>query len=299
MSIRFAVLLSLLATVKGAVLLGPEVPVAPPVLAEANGAQYNAVIASASGDSLAAWFDQDRLGLYVTTIADDGTVVAPARRIYSGGASGIALCWTGTTYLITWFDSDTLGVLAMPLARDGAPTGAARLIAPGQTSTHTGALAWNGQHAFLAYYTSNSSSAVILDAQANVIRSDIALPNTPSGKSVVAAVGSTFHLFVRTLVIVPVSILVNRYEESISVVRFAGDGTPIDTSPTVVSSTGVSSQRGSTAARVRRDGSPARSDGDTGSRRALHDLHRQPVAGLSLPGTFARGLGRNRGRQCE
>src|SRR5258708_788368 len=235
--IRMAVLLSLIATVAGAVVLGPEVSVAPPVLGEASGAQVTAVIASAGGDSLAVWFDYDRNGLYVTTIAVDGTVAVPARRIYSGTASGISLCWTGATYLVTWYDYSA-GLLAMPLARNGAPTGAARLIAPAQTLTHTGALAWNGRRAFLAYYIfPGHSAAALLDERGNVIRTNIALPDTPSQQSVVVAVGSTFHLFVRTLQVVPVSPGVNRNEETITVLRFAGDGTPIDASGTVVSRT--------------------------------------------------------------
>lgn len=236
MHVRIAALLSLISAVAGAVVLGPEVAVAPPVLAEANGAQLNAVIASAGGDSLAAWYDYDRAGLYVTKIAADGAVAAPARRIYSGNAFGISLCWTGTTYLVTWYDNP--GVLAMPLARDGAPTGAARLIAPAQTLTHSGALAWNGQRAFLAYYIyPDHSAAALLDDQANVIRADIALPDTPSQQSAVATAGSTFHLFVRASQPVPVSPGVNRYEDTITDLRFASDGTPIDASGTVVSRT--------------------------------------------------------------
>src|SRR5258708_4345940 len=236
MHVRIAVLLSLIAAVAGAVVLGPEVAVAPPVLAEGSGAQLNAVIAPAGGDSLAAWFDYDRSGLYVTTIAADGTVAAPARRIYSGNALGVSLCWTGTTYLVTWYDNP--GVLAMPLARDGAPTAAARLIAPALTLTHTGALAWNGQRAFLAYYIYPGHSAgALLDDQANIIRTGIALPDTPSQQSVVVAAGSTFHLFVRTLQSVPVSQGINRYEDTITDLRFATDGTPIDASGTVVSHT--------------------------------------------------------------
>ncbi|HEX7136795.1 MAG TPA: hypothetical protein VF219_03075 [Vicinamibacterales bacterium] len=237
MNIRMAVLLSLIATVARAVVLGPEVRVAPPVLAEANGAQFNAVMASAGGDSLAAWFDQERAGLYVTTIGADGTVASPARRVYSGGASGISLCWTGATYLVTWYDYPA-GLLAMPLARDGAPTRAARLVAPAQTLTHSGALAWNGRSAFLAYYIfPGHSAAILLDEQANVIRTNIALPDTPSQQSVVVAVGSTFHLFVRTTQQVPVTPAVNRPEDTITVLRFSGDGTPIDASGTVVSHT--------------------------------------------------------------
>ena len=237
MHIRIAVLLSLIATVAGAVVLGPEVPVPRPVLAEANGAQFNAVMASAGGDSLAAWFDYDRSGLYVTTIAADGTVATPARRIYSGAAAGISLCWTGAAYLVTWYDYYA-GLLVMPLARDGAPTGAARLIAPAQTLTHTGALAWNGRRAFLAYYIDPThSAAAILDEQANVIRADIALPPTPSQQFVVAAAGSTFYLFVRANQTVTVSPGVSRFEETITVLRFAGDGTPIDAAGTVVSQT--------------------------------------------------------------
>jgi hypothetical protein len=232
MHIRVALLLTLIATGAGAVVLGPEVPVAPPVLAEANGAQLNAVIASAGGDSLAAWFDHDRNGLYVTTIGADGTVAAPARRVHSGVAYGISLCWTGTTYLVSWYDTPA-GLLAMPLARDGAPTGAARLIAPAQTVTHTGALAWNGSRAFLAYYISpGHSAAALLDEQANVIRTGIALPDTPSQQSVVAAIGSTFHLFVGASQVVTVAPGVNRNEATITVLRFASDGTPIDASGT-------------------------------------------------------------------
>lgn len=237
MHMRIVLLLSLIATVARAAVLGPEVPVAQPALAEANGAQTNAVLASAGGDSLAAWFDYDRNGLYVTTIAAEGAVAAPARRIYSGAASGISLCWTGTTYLVTWYDY-AAGLLAMPLARDGAPTGTARLIAPAQTLTDTGALVWNGRRAFLVYYVNpGHSAAALLDEQANIIRADIALPDTANGRFLVAAAGTTFHLFTRTSRPVQVSPGINKSEETITDQRFAGDGTPIDASGTMVSRT--------------------------------------------------------------
>ncbi len=194
-------------------------------------------MASAGGDSLAAWFDFQRTGLYVTTIGADGTVASPARRIYSGAASGISLCWTGTTYLVTWYDY-LAGLLAMPLARDGTPAGAARILAPAQTLTHAGALAWNGRYAFLAYYIyPGHSAAALLDDHANVIRTNIPLPDAPSQQSVVAAAGSTFHVFVRTGQLVPVSPGVNRFKDTITVLRFSGDGTPIDAAGTVVSNT--------------------------------------------------------------
>src|SRR5258708_31434708 len=97
MHVRIAVLLSLVAAVAGAVVLGPEEQVAPPVLAEANGAQENAVIASAAGDLNGACLHFHRAGLFLSSIAAHRAGAERAAGISSGVALVTALCSTGTS----------------------------------------------------------------------------------------------------------------------------------------------------------------------------------------------------------
>jgi hypothetical protein len=218
-----------IAAAAGAIELGPEVQVAPAVVREASGLQYFPAVASAGGDSLVAWQDQTHLGIYVATISADGNV-SPARRIFSGLATQAQLCWTGSTYLAAWYDAGH-GIRSVALLRDGTPTGDSHLVAP---KGFDGALAWNGQRALLVYQDQavyGTSAAMLLDAQANVVRAGIAFPNSFDTRVIGVADGKFFVFQSARSASAPAGSFA---PDSTAVVRVDGDGTLLDAAPRIV-----------------------------------------------------------------
>src|SRR5262249_34153073 len=156
-----------------------------------------------------------------------------ARRITRGVAAQISVCWTGATYLLTWYDGT--GIWALPVMRDGTPAAEPRLVA---ANGFNSALAWNGTRALIAYdnTASQHSAAVLLDAQGNVVRSDVPIPDSNERRHV-AAVGSRFYVFQWTRQ--PASTLPPFQSDSVGVFRIAGDGTPLDSALQVICSPGA------------------------------------------------------------
>jgi hypothetical protein len=171
-------------------VFGPARLVTAPSYSVAYGWQYPEDAATDSHDFLTLWIDQTpgRTGVYSAVVLPEGTVTpVPSHLVRFADVHAISVVWTGDHYLATW--TEPAGVFAARLSRDGTVDGEPHVIAAHAMSfSHT--LAWNGRHALLALQD-GGLTAMLLDADGNVVRRGIPLP--PSIEQIaVAAAGSAF-----------------------------------------------------------------------------------------------------------
>jgi hypothetical protein len=200
---RFSIglLFSLLASVaQSAVTFSVERAVSAPVYAPAVGEEHGFAAASDGTDFLVLWGGAP---LYATRVSGSGDVRVPPLAIRTASyAQYVSTCWTSSAYLVTWTDADQQNVMVAAVSRDGNLITTPHVIAS-QARTFSGALAWNGRHAFLVYATRAPANAraALMDADGVVLRTDVVLPF--SGADVddtvkAATDGSNFGVIWRT-----------------------------------------------------------------------------------------------------
>src|SRR5712691_3041665 len=176
MNRRIGLLLFLVASVaQSAVTLSPERAVSAPIYAPAVGEEHGFAAVSDGTDFLVLWGGAP---LYATRITGSGEVrVQPLALRTSSFAQYVSACWTGSVYLVTWTEVEQQRVMLASVSRAGSLITAPHVIAA-QARTFSGALAWNGRHAFLAYAAKAAANAraVLMDSEGVVLRTDVFLP---------------------------------------------------------------------------------------------------------------------------
>lgn len=173
-----AVLLAVLATLSLHAALGPgeETPVAPPSYGGIPGSQTTLTVATDGTDFLALWRDETpgRDGIYATVLSDNGATrpLAPVPLIR--GAMGVSVVWTGNSYLVA-LTRYLEPSLVLSLNRDGEVVSPPRALDLGSDLGIT-TMAWNGSRVLALARDESGTSAALLDAEGNVVRSGIQLP---------------------------------------------------------------------------------------------------------------------------
>src|SRR6266851_4936500 len=200
MNRSIGLLLFLVASVaQSAVTLSPERAVSAPIYARAVGEEHGFASVSDGTDFLVLWGGAP---LYATRITRPGEVRVPPLALRTpSSAQYVSACWTGSVYLVTWTDAEQQSVMLASVSRDGSLITAPHVIAA-QARTFSGALAWNGRHAFLAYAAKAANArAVLIDSEGLVLRTDVFLPfgGTDVDDTVkVVSDGSNFGVIWRT-----------------------------------------------------------------------------------------------------
>lgn len=189
-----AIVLFLGLAAQAGLMPGPERPIAPPAYGPAFGTQYPQALATDGTDFLAVWLDQQpgREGLYAAVLTKEGvTRPLPPRPIVRGYVNFAHAIWVGDAYLVLWYDTGTSYAAAARVSRDGRVLSLPVVIASG--FTHPRSVAWNGRHALVMLSRQEGPNALLLDAQARVVRDDLFIgSHDPSNETVVVAAGESF-----------------------------------------------------------------------------------------------------------
>lgn len=174
-----AVLLAFLATLSLHAALGPgtELPVSPPSYGAISGSQQTLAVGTDGTDFLALWRDDTpgRDGVYATVLSGNGGTrpLAPMP-IVRGGLIDVSVVWTGNSYLVALTRYLEPGFV-LSLNRDGEIVSPLRALDLGGNMGVTG-MAWNGSLVLALVRDESGTSAALLDAEGNVVRSGIQLP---------------------------------------------------------------------------------------------------------------------------
>ncbi len=174
-----AVLLAVLATLSLHAALGPgaEMPVTPASYGAISGSQQTLAVATDGTDFLALWRDDTpgRDGIYATVLSENGGTrpLAPVP-IVRGGLIDISVVWTGHSYLVVLARYLEPGFV-LSLNRDGEIVSPLRALDLGGDLGIT-ELAWNGSRVLALARDESGTTAALLDAEGNVVRSGIQLP---------------------------------------------------------------------------------------------------------------------------
>jgi hypothetical protein len=191
-----SLLLLLLPLTAQAISFTAEIPVAPPTYGPAVGGEGAESIASDGQSYVALWIESvnsAHAGLYSAAISADGTVQSPSKQLRTGFDRNASIVWTGDHYLATWSDSELQAIVAAPLSRDGSFAGEIETVAANTMSGASNALAWNGRHAFVPFFSGGQLRTALLDAGGRLLRT-AAVPSNNVSICGVAAAGSTFAL---------------------------------------------------------------------------------------------------------
>jgi large repetitive protein len=177
-----AVLLAVMATLSLHAALGPgtETPVAPPSYGGISGSQTTLAVATDGTDFLALWRDETpgRDGIYATVLSDNGGTrpLAPVPLIRGaiGVSRHVSVVWTGNSYLVA-LTRYLEPSFVLSLNRDGEIASPLRTVDLGGSMGIT-AMAWNGSRVLALARDESGTTAVLLDAEGNVVRSGIQLP---------------------------------------------------------------------------------------------------------------------------
>ncbi|HEX7679135.1 MAG TPA: hypothetical protein VF713_13475, partial [Thermoanaerobaculia bacterium] len=169
------VCLSALFAIPGFGKLGPsvEVPVAPPTLGRAAGAQGFPHVATDGHDFFAVWIDSrgGNGSVYGTRVLADGTVLDPTGILVSdsGAAFGSpGLVWDGANYVVVWQEEDdTSRVSFVRVDRNGAVLGTPKTLLDGYTGSPS--IASNG-HGSMVIFSKPVGTVVIISQDGSFTR---------------------------------------------------------------------------------------------------------------------------------
>ncbi|HET8774428.1 MAG TPA: hypothetical protein VFP80_11570 [Thermoanaerobaculia bacterium] len=201
-----AVLLAVLAALSLHAALGPgaELPVSSPLSAPIPGSQTTLAVATDGTDFLALWRDETpgRDGIYATVLSDDGGTrpLAPVP-LLRGGLVDVSAVWTGNSYLVALTRYLEPGFV-LSLNRDGEVVSPLRPLDLGGSMGITG-MAWNGSRVLAVARDGSGTSAALLDAEGNVVRSGIPLPGGAHDFRVEAAGDAFIAVWVERLAQAP------------------------------------------------------------------------------------------------
>lgn len=195
-----AVLLSLpFASVRAAIVPGPEIAPARAVMAPPAFDQWTPRIASQGNGFLAVWTEgaAHPMAVHAARIAADGTVVDAQPLVVAAEGLQADVIWDGRRYVVVW--TEDAGVFARFVGTDGAMTEPVRLSAlTAESFTYAfPSVAFNGR-AFFVAWTEFAGPArfagAILGADGRVTHLHLGDAETWSPLAAAAAVGETFYL---------------------------------------------------------------------------------------------------------
>lgn len=217
-------LVAFFASSAGALVVGPEVPAAPPVYGPAQDINLGPAVASDGSDYLVVWRGgESDFDLEAAIVSSSGVLkTQPRRNLSDDDPTWLNAAWNGSSYLVAWSSNVKGGIVTAHLDRDASLLDQPRTLISGATmGAH--ALAWNGSNDLLVYADGpTKTAAVLLSPNGEIVR-NIAIPFPPhTSVPEVVAVGSTFYV---------VGAMLNG---TVGAFRIGGDGTVADAQPAVV-----------------------------------------------------------------
>src|SRR6266568_650596 len=188
-------LLSLFVSSANALVVGPEVPVTPPVYGPATATASLPVVASDGSNNLVLWRvgngPYDVKAVVVSSSNEPRGI--PQVLLTDNDVYNLTAVWNGSSYLLAWFSSVQRGIVVARVASDGT-----LIEGPHTIITHVAmqrhALAWNGHNYLLTYFNSDDGSigALLLSPSGEIVRR-ISFP-FPQAVTQPIAVGDTFYV---------------------------------------------------------------------------------------------------------
>lgn len=178
---------------------GAEVPVSAPVYGVPVVSNETREVATDGTDFLAIWRDETpgRNGLYATIVGENREARPSSLLSILPEPIGVYAVWTGSHYLVAltpYLQPSTV----LHLNRDGEIIAPARVIDIGVAE-----LAWNGERALAIVNDGDVRTAALLDAEGNVIRAGIPLPEGIWTPRVEAANDAFILVWIESLSLTP------------------------------------------------------------------------------------------------